>query len=99
MSRIDDLKVGDFVTITRDIWAETKAPESFLINIQYTGTPYEIRSFGLPFILLQDSSGEKTTLDVRRYDVQKVPLDYFQSFIPEGGKYSTKKGKIVRSRV
>ncbi len=86
MSRIDDLSKGDFVCIVEDTLARGMS-EPFVFDIDYSGEPFEVISFGLPFILLRSPKGVKQTVDVRRYRVQKVPQDYFVQHLT--GEYET----------
>lgn len=85
MTHVDDLNVGDFVTIVHDYsMYEEDQPI-------YAGTPVKIKAVGLPFICVDDGI-RIFGVDTRRFEIQKVPKEYAKAFEglavirPEDGK-------------
>lgn len=101
MTKVDDISVGDFVVITKDLSHDPIGYRDGFVPYTipepaYDGTPFEVIAIGLPFLVLKPPREVNTkfcSLDVRKYVVQKVSSDYVSVFIQD--TYITKTGEVL----
>lgn len=88
-SPVDSLFVGNWIaivglkeqpkdahTVSDMVFAVQQGPPE---EPDWDGRPYQIKAVSLPFLLLE-AGGRRTTVDVRKYSVQKLSKKYVQMF-------------------
>lgn len=78
MTRVDDLRRGDYVCIVRNTPMETQASQD--VYVQYAGTPYHIKAISLPFVAVRDPNDQLVAFDTRVLTLQKVTKQYAKLF-------------------
>lgn len=80
---IDDLSVGDLVTIRSWHPREVTGFDATGCTIthtvtdsSYVGDPMKVAVVQLPFVVLEDRRGEKNKLDTRRIELMRISLEY-----------------------
>lgn len=103
MTKVDDISVGDFVVVIKDLSHEPVGYREGFIPYTipepaYDGVPFEVVAIGLPFLVLKTpydrASGiDYKTVDIRKYQLQKVDTSYVSIFIND--TYTTKTGEVL----
>ncbi len=79
----DELKPKQWVVITGIIEEDTGWQESqpWTMHRRYScdGVPLEVLAVDLPFILVEAVTGEKFSVDIRRFTVQRASKQYVQA--------------------
>ncbi|RMF75386.1 MAG: hypothetical protein D6744_13560 [Planctomycetota bacterium] len=84
---VEDLRIGDFVTITHELVesmplcfiddsATTQKPKRVWLMPATAGRPLVVREVCLPFVFVETSKGKFRTLDVRRHRLARVSKKY-----------------------
>lgn len=92
MTKIDDLNSGDYICVCGDRVVE-EAPLHVKLQIDYSGEPFELIHVELPFLCVRSTRNKRTTIDVRRFLVQKVSEEYFRNHLEVD--YENTKGKKI----
>jgi hypothetical protein len=85
----EDIRPGDYVTplsVVAEVpsfywWADAwSLPADQPVRIRFTapsdGVPLKVKSVCLPFVLMKQASGERITLDLRKWRVARLDRDY-----------------------
>ncbi len=88
-THVENLEVGDWITIVKDrLEGEEDAinffgmPTGRKTQPSYSGKPCQVVGISLPFLALR-TGNEVMGLDIRRYEVQRLSLEYVRAFIPK----------------
>lgn len=72
--------VDEFVPmlLTREAWQESKSVEPLRVMYLPCGdpAPMKVEAVCLPFVLVKQADGAVRTLDVRRYRLARLPIEY-----------------------
>lgn len=102
MTKVDDISIGDFVVVTKDLECQDVDYKGYMIiprePIHYSGEPLEVIGIGLPFIVCKQLSRDsgRITIDTRRFAIQRVYEQYVSPFLIKD--HIKEDGEIIKKK-
>ena len=108
MTHIEDIKVGDWITITGyKYWEEydiSHFPPKRRKRLEFDGQPFEVVAISLPFIAakqlnttLDESEQNVISIDYRAWSIQRVNRRYVKA-VMTGDVVETKRGILKKGK-